>query len=88
MKTIKDLNKMLVSKQAGFNYTYEINNTRFEINEFNDQRGWALNEFKKCPENSLYSGEWLLTDSYGYNGLTLKDCKEMILMNWNSNDIK
>jgi len=79
---------MLVSKKAGFNYTYEINNTRFEINEFNDQRGWCLNEYKKGAENSFWAGEWLLTDSYGYNGLTLKECKEMIVMNWNSNDIK
>jgi hypothetical protein len=85
---MKDLNKMLVSKKAGSSYIYEINSTKFEINEFNCNRGWCLNEFTKGAESSFWKDEWLLRDSYGYNGLTLKDCKEMILMNWNSNSIK
>ena len=88
MKTIKNLNEKLVSKKPGFNYSYEINNTKFEINEFNGNKGWALNEFKKGATNSKFNNELFLVSSYGYNGLTLKECKEMILMNWNNNNIK
>jgi hypothetical protein len=78
MKTLKDLNKKLTLKNAGYNYTYKIENTIFEINEFNSQKGWCLNE--------KLGG--FLVDSYGYEGLTLSECKEMILMSWNSNSIK
>lgn len=88
MRTIKNLNEKLVSKKSGFNYSYEINNTKFEINEYNGNKGWALNEFQKGAANSNFNNEWLLVSSYGYNGLTLKECKEMILMNWNNNNIK
>jgi hypothetical protein len=88
MKTIKNLNEKLVSKKSGFNYSYEINNTKFEINEYNGNKGWALNLFQKGAANSKFNNEWLLVSSYGYNGLTLKECKEMILMDWNNNNIK
>lgn len=78
MKTLKDLNKKLISKKSGYNYTYKINNTTFKIDEFNNQKGWCLNEFLHCD----------ILNSYGHNGLTLKDCKEMILMAWNENRIR
>jgi hypothetical protein len=71
---VKDLKKYLVYKYAGFNYHYIIGDYKYEINEFNDQKGWALNTYKK------YKGEWHLIDSYGYEGLTLRECKEMIVM--------
>lgn len=78
---------MLVSKKSGVNYTYKINDTKYEIHEYNGNKGWCLNEYKKGSKNSNFCNEWLLCDSYGYNGLTLKSCKEMILMNWNNNNI-
>jgi hypothetical protein len=71
---VKDLKKYLVYKYAGFNYHYIIGDYKYEINEFNDQKGWALNTYEK------YKGEWHLIDSYGYEGLTLRECKEMIVM--------
>jgi hypothetical protein len=73
IKDIKDLNKYLVYKYAGFNYHYLIGDLKFEINEFNDQKGWALNTYEK------YRNEWHLVDSYGYEGFTLRECKQMIL---------
>ena len=79
---IKDLNKYLVYKYAGFNYHYIIGNYKFEINEFNDRKGWALNTYKK------YNDNWSLIDSYGYAGLTLKECKQMILQEIKQQDIK
>ena len=57
-----------------FSYHYIFDIWKYEINEFNDQKGWALNTYKK------YKGEWHLIDSYGYEGLTLRECKEMIVM--------
>ena len=78
MKTSKDLNKQLVSKNAGFNYVYEINTTRFEINEFNGCKGWCVNEYVLT---SL--GNMELVNTYGYEGLLLRECKEMILDQWN-----
>ena len=79
IKTIKDLNKTLVKKQAGREYEYYVNNTKFTINEFNNNKGWALNEYYECGQ---------LKYSYGHNGLLLKDCKEMILDSWNKGEIK
>lgn len=75
MKTFKDLAKKLVSKEAGYNYVYIINNTRFEICEFNGQKGWCLNEYRISTDE--YVG------GYGYEGQLLKDCKNMILSAWN-----
>jgi len=75
MKTFKDLAKKLVSKQAGFEYVYVINNTRFEICEFNDQKGWCLNEYRVDTDEYI--------DAYGHDGLLLRDCKTMILSQWN-----
>ena len=75
MKTSKDLAKKLVSKNAGYSYTYIINNTRFEICEFNNQKGWCLNEYR--------IGSDVCINSYGYEGLLLRDCKSMILSQWN-----
>ena len=75
MKTSKDLLKKLVSKNAGFKYVYKINNTRFEICEFNNSKGWCLNEYNVNTEE--------LIDSYGHEGLLLRQCKKMILMQWN-----
>ena len=75
---VKDLKKYLVYKYAGFNYHYIIGDYKYEINEFNDQKGWALNTYKK------YKDEWHLIDSYGYEGLTLRECKEMIVMDLRS----
>jgi hypothetical protein len=85
MKTLKDLNKNLISKVSGSNYNYQINDKKFSINEFNGNKGWCLNEFKKGAESSNFANEWFLVNSYGYNGLTLKQCKEMILININNN---
>jgi len=82
MKTFKDLRSKLVSKKAGSEYVYRINNTRYEICEFNCNKGWCLNEYR---EHERYGEE--LVDSYGYEGLLLKDCKEMILLAWNNNEI-
>ena len=79
MKAIKDLNKQLVSKKSGSYYMYEVNNKRYSINEFNNNKGWCLNEYKFIPQYN----EWTLVDSYGYNGLTLKECKQMIVNSWN-----
>jgi len=79
MKTTKDLAKKLISKNAGFRYTYKINNTTFEICEFNDCKGWALNE---------YNLNNVLINSYGYDGLLLRECKQMIVMQWNEDQIK
>lgn len=75
---VKDLKKYLVYKNAGFNYHYIIGDYKYEINEFNDQKGWALNTYKK------YKDEWYLENSYGYEGLTLRECKEMIVMDLRS----
>ena len=77
MKNLKDLRSKLISKKAGFEYIYRINNRRFEICEFNNQKGWCLNE---------YIGEELV-DSYGYEGLLLGECKGMILMSWNDGQL-
>ena len=83
MKTSKDLNKQLVSKNAGFKYVYEIENTRFEICEYNECRGWCLNTYElSCL------GNMELKDSCGYEGFLLRDCKSTILSLWNSNEIK
>jgi len=71
---VKDLKKYLVYKKAGFSYHYIFDIWKYEINEFNDQKGWALNTYKK------YKDEWHLIESYGYEGLTLRECKEMIVM--------
>ena len=79
---IKDLNKYLVYKYAGFHYHYVIGDYKFEINEFNDRKGWALNTYKK------YNDNWEFIDSYGYEGLTLKECKEMILQEIKQKDIR
>jgi hypothetical protein len=82
MKTLKDLAKALTSKESGYNYTYTINGTIHSIDEFNDCKGWCYNQ---------YSVNGSLLDSYGYNGLTLKECKLMILASWNeqiTNQIK
>jgi hypothetical protein len=78
---IKDLNKYLVHKQAGFNYHYIIGDYKFEINEFNDRKGWALNTYKKSKIND----DWNLIDSYGYAGFTLRECKYMILQELKNN---
>lgn len=83
MTTLKDLNKKLISKVSGSSYIYEINNKRYSINEFNGNRGWCLNEYQKGAKSSSFSNEWFVVNSYGYNGLTLKECKEMILMDCN-----
>lgn len=77
MKTIKDLRKKLTNKIAGVKYTYEINNTKYNIYILEDMKSWCL--------NTIENGE--LVDAYGYKGLRLKDCKDMILMSWNSNEI-
>jgi len=74
MKTFKDLSKKLVSKIPAHRYVYVINNTRFEICEFNNCKGWCLNEYRVSTDE--------LIDSYGY-GLLLRDCKNMILAQWN-----
>ena len=73
--TIKELNSKLVEKQSGLYYIYIVDDMKYEIHEFNGNKGWCLNEFK------LHNGDWFLKDCYGHNGLTLKACKEMILMN-------
>lgn len=83
MKTIKDLNKKLVRKESGIVYVYVINNSKFEIHEFNDCKGWCLNSFEKYKDY-----DYQLVDSYGYNGFTLKECKNMILLVWNMGEIK
>lgn len=88
MKTLKDLNKNLTKKESGFNYTYEINNTLFEINEFNGQKGWCLNESRKVVKETQSENKYSLKNSYGYEGLTLRECKQMILMQWNNEGIK
>jgi hypothetical protein len=84
MKTIKDLNKNLISKVSGSSYVYEIENVKFSINEYNGNKGWCLNEYQKAAKSSSFANEWFLVNSYGYEGLTLKSCKEMILLNWNN----
>tara|TARA_R110002012_G_scaffold7450_3_gene34856 strand:+ start:354 stop:596 length:243 start_codon:yes stop_codon:yes gene_type:complete len=77
MKTLKNY---LTSKTSGSNYTYIINDKKYSIDEFNNNRGWCVNTYEK----SKYSHDgWTLVDSYGYNGLTLKKCKEMIVMELN-----
>jgi hypothetical protein len=77
MKNLKNLRGKLISKDVGFQYIYLINDTRFEICEFNYQKGWCLNE---------YRGEELV-HSYGYEGLLLRECKAMILMAWNNGEL-
>lgn len=79
--TNKDLAKKLVSKVAGCSYVYEINNTRFEICEFNNFKGWCLNEYTlSCL------GNMQLVNSCGYNGFLLRECKESILNQWNESN--
>lgn len=78
MKTIKDLRKKLTQKKGGSYYIYKIAEYTFRINEFNNNRGWCLNTYKN--QN--------LIDSYGHNGLTLKECKQMILTAWNTEILK
>ena len=75
MKTFKDLSKKLVSKIAGHRYVYVINNTRFEICEFNNGKGWCLNEYRVSTDEYI--------DGYGYEGFLLRDCKTMIMSQWN-----
>lgn len=77
MKTIKDLRKKLTDKKGGCYYNYKIGDYTFNISEFNNNRGWCLNTYKNEE----------IIDSYGYNGLTLRECKEMILMEWNAKRI-
>jgi len=86
MKTLKHLKEKLTFKEVGYTYVYEINNTRFEINEFNYNKGWCLNEYVQFT----YEGQknYELVDSYGYEGLLLRDCKNMIVRQWNNGEIK
>jgi len=80
--TSKDLAKKLVSKDAGYKYVYEINNTRFEICEYNECKGWCLNTYVlSCL------GNMELRDSYGHEGYLLRECKYSILRQWNNNQI-
>jgi len=76
--TSRDLAKKLVLKDPGYKYVYKINNSRFEICEFNDCKGWCLNEYTlSCL------GNMELVSAYGYEGFLLRECKEMILNQWN-----
>lgn len=77
MKNLKDLRSKLISKKAGFEYIYCINDRRFEICEFNNQKGWCLNEYIRGQ----------LVNSYGYEGFLLRECKDMILMSWNDGQL-
>ncbi len=86
MKTLKDLKEKLTFKEAGYKYVYEINNTRFEINEFNYNKGWCLNEYVEYTNEG--KKDYMLIDSYGYEGLLLRDCKFMIVQQWNEGKIK
>jgi hypothetical protein len=82
IKSIKDLNNYLTHKKPGFNYHYVIGDYKFEINEFNDKQGWALNTYKK------YNNDYHLIDSYGYKGFSLRECKNMILTEIEQSNIK
>ena len=75
MKTFRDLSKKLVSKIAGHGYVYVINDTRFEICEFDNGKGWCLNEYRVSTDEYI--------DGYGYEGFLLRDCKTMIMSQWN-----
>jgi hypothetical protein len=84
IKSIKDLNKYLVKKEAGYYYHYIIGNYKFEINEFSNQKGWAVNTYKK----HINDDNWDLIDTYGHDGLTLRECKQIVLQEIESSNIQ
>ena len=88
IKTTKDLAKKLTEKIGGRHYIYEIGNMRYEICEFNDGKGWCLNEYKAIKPSPNFPKGWKYIDAYGYDGLLLRECKDMILGYWNRGEIK
>ena len=75
--TSQELNNHLVSKKAGFNYTYVINNKKYSIDEFDNQKGWCLT-INELNQGHPALGEYILKSSYGHRGLKLRECKLMI----------
>ena len=76
MKTIETLNTKKESRKKG-EYIFKIKNTTFIC--YNTGLGyWCL--------DTLIGGQ--LDDSYGHQGLNLKSCKQMIVMEWNNGNIR